>query len=390
MLSSDSYRSRGVSATKDEVKAAVKNLDKGLFPGAFCQINADLAQDPDYCTVLHADGAGTKSSLAYLYYKETGDLSVFRGLAQDSLVMNTDDMACVGALDQFWLSNTIGRNAQRVGGDMIAEVIRGYQAAAAMLADYGVQVTLTGGETADVGDLVRTLMCDSTVLARLRRDQVVDAGQLRPGLTIIGLASFGQAVYEPAENSGIGSNGLTGARHLLLKHSYAQQYPETYADSMDLAKAYSGRYALTDPLPGSQLTVGQALLSPTRTYLPVLVGLRSLLGRQIVAMVHCTGGGQVKCRSFGHGIRYVKDSLFNLPPLFQAIYAGGEIGAQELYQVFNCGHRLELYCEEAAIPLVLDQAARLKVPARIIGHTEAAAEGNEVYIRSELGEFWYR
>lgn len=386
---SQSYLERGVSPTKDEVKAAVKNQDQGIFPGAFCKVLPDLAGDPAWCTAVHADGAGTKSSVAYLMAKETGDRSWYGGIAQDSLVMNTDDLACIGATDHFFLSNTIGRNAHRVDGAAIAAVIEGYDAVIRRLADHGIEVVMTGGETADVGDLVGTLIVDSTVTVRLRRDRVRQAARIRPGLAIVGLSSTGQTSYETAENSGMSSNGLTAARHLMLCHDYYRRYPETVSSTIPEAKAYCGRYRLEDPLPGSTLTVGEAILSPTRTYLPVLKPMLEQFGDQIVALLHCTGGGQVKCRDFGKGVHYIKDSLFPVPPLFRAIFEQGQIEARELYQVFNMGHRMEVYCEPASAEAVIRLARTFRLDARVIGRTAASDGANRVTVETELGRFEY-
>lgn len=388
--SNDSYLSRGVSPTKDEVKAAIVDMDKGLFPHAFCQLSADPAGDPDYVFALHADGAGTKSSLAYLMYKETGDLSYFHGIAQDSLVMNTDDLACIGATSGFYLSNTIGRNAHRVNGAAIAEVIRGYRDVVDKLNDLGCEIQMTGGETADVGDLVRTLICDSTVAVRLRKDEVIDLANVRPGLVILGLSSTGQASYEDKENSGIASNGLTAARHLLLDKRYVERYPETYSDTLDHDKVYSGHFDVLDPLEGTSLSIGEAILSPTRSYLPVLNQVFPLYREKIHGIVHCTGGGQVKCKDFGQGIHYVKNDLFDLPPLFQAVLDGGEISAKELYQVFNCGHLMELYIEEEVADAIIEIAAQYNIEAKRIGYIDASTDGqNHVSIHSALGDFHY-
>lgn len=387
------YLDRGVSATKDDVKAAVKNQDRGLFPGAFCKILPDLAGDPDFCMAVHADGAGTKSSLAYLMYKETGDRSYFRGIAQDSLVMNTDDLACIGAVDGFYLSNTIGRNAHRVDGACIAEVINGYDDVIGRLADHGIKVVMTGGETADVGDLVQTLIVDSTITVRLPRVKVKSAADIRPGLAIVGLASFGQATYETTYNSGMGSNGLTAARHMLLAHGYLRRYPETVSPTIPEDKVYCGHHQVTAELPGTPLSVGEAILSPTRTYLPVVRDILAEMGEEVVAFLHCTGGGQVKCKDFGHGIHYIKDRLFELPPLFQALRASGQMEDRELYQVFNMGHRLEVYCEPEVAEKVVSIAGRYDVEAKVIGRTEASAlktgQENRVTISSALGTFEY-
>lgn len=389
-MSAESYLSRGVSPTKDDVKAAVKNQDKGVFPGAFCKLVPDSAGDEAYCMAIHADGAGTKSALAYLLYKETGDLSYFAGIAQDSLVMNTDDLACVGVINDFYLSNTIGRNAHRVNGAAIAAVIKGYDEMIARLGEEGVTVHMTGGETADVGDLVQTLIVDSTVCCRIPRAEVISAAKITAGLAIVALASYGQASYEDKPNSGMGSNGLTAARHMLLHHDYFEKYPETFSPTISEDKVYCGPYHVQDLLPGSEMTVGDAILSPTRTYLPVLRAIYELYREQIVGVIHCTGGGQVKCKDFGKSVRYVKDNLFPMPPLFRAIFETGNIPAKEMYQIFNMGHRLELYVPEALVAAIIEVAAGFDIEARRIGHTEAAVGlENEVLIKSPLGEFAY-
>jgi phosphoribosylformylglycinamidine cyclo-ligase len=387
----DSYQSRGVSATKEDVHAAVAAQSRGLFPGAFCKIVPDPAGQSDWCAAFHADGAGTKSSAAYLMYRESGDTRWFAGIAQDALVMNTDDLLCVGAAGGFYVSSTIGRNAQRFDAACLKALIGGTEAMIDRLIAWGIDITLTGGETADVGDLVRTVICDSTVFVRLRRSRVIDASRIKPGRVIIGLASFGQMSGEEQENSGIGSNGLTAARHLLLQDYYRRRYPESFADTLQPELAYSGHWRLEDTLPGSSLSVGEAILSPTRTYLPVL---RELLDRpdiQIEGMIHCTGGGQTKCRDFGRGIRYVKDNLFPAPPIFAAIRETGGISAEEMYQVFNMGHRLELIVSEPAVAPILDTCARFKLSARVIGYTEACdGPGNEVIIRDQGQTHVYR
>jgi phosphoribosylformylglycinamidine cyclo-ligase len=390
-MKAESYLSRGVSPTKDEVKSAVAGQSKGLFPGAFCKLIEDVAGDPDWCMAIHADGAGTKSSAAYIMYRETGDPAWFGGIAQDSLVMNTDDLLCVGAIDGFKVSNTIGRNAHRVDGACLREIITGYDRIISKLGALGISVTMTGGETADVGDLVRTVICDSTVLVRLPRSQVIDSARIKAGQVIIGLASFGRTTYEETENSGMGSNGLTAARHLLLHPDYRTRYPESCSDTLAPDKAYCGAWHLADRLPGSSLTVGEAILSPTRTYLPVIREILPVVGDRISAIIHCTGGGQAKCRDFGQGIRYVKDNLFEAPPIFLAIAESSEIQAAELYQIFNMGHRLELICDESAAEAILDISARFGLPARKIGYTEAAAAGrpSEAIIRAGGREYRY-
>lgn len=390
-MKAEAYLSRGVSPTKDDVKKAVSKQSPGVFPGSFCKIIPDLAGDPEWCTAVHADGAGTKSSVAYLMYRETGDPAWFAGIAQDSLVMNTDDLLCIGAVDGFKISNTIGRNAHRVDAACLAAIIGGYDDIIAKLCASGTDVEMTGGETADVGDLVRTVICDSTVVVRLPRKNVINAADIKPGQVIVGLASFGQTTYETRENSGIGSNGLTGARHLLLHHDYLAQYPESCADTLPADKAYCGTFHLNDPLPGSTLTAGEAILSPTRTYLPVIREILPALGDKISGLIHCTGGGQIKCRDFGQGLRYVKDNLFPTPPIFQAIAANGDVGDAEMYQIFNMGHRLEIYCDESAANQIIEICSRFNLQAQRIGYTEKSADPaiNEVIIRDQGREFTF-
>lgn len=390
-MQAEAYLSRGVSPTKDDVKKAVSSQSPGIFPGSFCKVIADLAGDPNWCAAVHADGAGTKSSAAYLMYRESGNPAWFSGIAQDSLVMNTDDLLCIGAVDGFKISNTIGRNAHRVDAGCLSAIISGYDRIIEHLRALGIDLEMTGGETADVGDLVRTVICDSTVVVRLPRSQVIEAGRIRPGQVIIGLASFGQTCYESAENSGIGSNGLTAARHLLLHRDYLDRYPESCADTLPENKAYCGAFHLEDPLPGSALTVGEAILSPTRTYLPVIRRILPLVKDRISALIHCTGGGQVKCRDFGRGIRYVKDNLFTAPPVFQAISDSGNVGADEMYQIFNMGHRLEIYCDESAAKDIFSVCRDYNLLARQIGFTESSADQvrNEVVIQDQGRTFSY-
>jgi phosphoribosylformylglycinamidine cyclo-ligase len=372
-MSSNEYLDRGVSPTKDDVHRAIAKHSAGEVPGAFCKVIEDPAGDPKMVAVMHADGAGTKSSVAYLLYAETGDASAFRGIAQDSLVMNTDDLLCVGATSGFLLSNTIGRNAHRVRGDVISALIDGYEACANMLRGYGIEITLTGGETADVGDLVRTVIADSTVFARVPRADVRDFSRVEPGDLIVGLSSTGRTNYESEENSGIGSNGLTLARHALLAHSYAERFPESFSETIPADKVYCGRFQLQDTLPGTEHNVAWGLLSPTRTYLPVARALLSSeLAAQVTGILHCSGGGQTKCRGFGRGLHYIKDALFPTPPLFRAIQDSG-IEQKQMYQVFNMGHRLELYVRPSAAAGVVEAAARFGVVAKIVGRIEANA-----------------
>ncbi|NLW89609.1 MAG: phosphoribosylformylglycinamidine cyclo-ligase [Clostridiaceae bacterium] len=386
-MSAQSYLSRGVSPTKDDVKKAVSTQSAGAFPGAFCKLIEDMSGDPNYVCAIHADGAGTKSSVAYLKYMETGDPKCFFSLAQDSLVMNIDDLSCVGATDGFILSNTIGRNAHRIDGHCISEIIRGYDHTINMLKEYGVNILMAGGETADVGDLVRTVIIDSTVVVRLRREFVIGAAEIRPGDVIVGLSSFGKAVYEKEENSGISSNGLTAARHILLSKYYYEKYPESLSETIPEDKAYCGKYLLSDQMPNTCMTVGDAILSPTRTFLPILSAALPKIRDQVSGIIHCTGGGLVKCRDFGRGVRYIKDRLFDRPAIFEEIYRSGEIPERELFQVFNCGHRMEICCSRKAVNTIISESERLGVEAKIIGRVEESSDPNhnEVVIHGKEG-----
>ncbi|RCR71565.1 AIR synthase related protein [Larkinella punicea] len=385
----DRYAQRGVSASKEDVHKAIANLDKGLFPKAFCKIVPDaLAGDPDYCTIMHADGAGTKSSLAYLYWKETGDLSVWRGIAQDAVVMNTDDLICVGSTGPMLLSSTIGRNKNLIPGEVIAEIIDGTEEILAMLRQHGIDIFSTGGETADVGDLVRTIIVDSTVIARMRRDEVISNDRIQAGDVVVGLASFGQATYEKTYNGGMGSNGLTSARHDVLGHYLADKYAESFDPAVDRSLVYSGSKQLTDPVDETGLNVGQLILSPTRTYAPVAKALLDELRSQIHGMVHCSGGAQTKVLHFIDNLHVIKDNLFPIPPLFALIQQESGTDWQEMYKVFNMGHRLEIYLSEANAQRVIDIAAQFGIEGRIIGHVEAF-EGKRVTIQSEVGTFVY-
>lgn len=369
----DRYAARGVSAKKTDVHRVVDRLDRGLLPGAFCKVLPDLLSgDPAQAVVIHADGAGTKAVIAYLHYRETGDPSVFRGIAQDSIVMNLDDLLCVGVTEGIVLSSTVNRNARRVPGEVLAALIAGTEAFLATLRGLGVGIHSGGGETADVGDLTGTLMVDSCAVARLPRQRLVDDARIGPGLDIVGLASSGRVPWEDAENSGIGSNGLTSARHDLLGSRYRERYPETFDSATDPALVYAGPFLLADPLPGSStLTVGQALLSPTRTYAPFVRALLSDLGpRRVRGLVHCSGGGQTKCLRFGSGVHFVKDNLFPPPPLFTAIQEASGTSLQEMYQVFNMGHRLEVFVAPRDTARLLRLAAQLGLEARLIGRTE--------------------
>jgi phosphoribosylformylglycinamidine cyclo-ligase len=387
------YGRLGVSATKDDVHAAVKATDAGLFPGAFCRIGTDvLGGDPAWCNVLHADDAGTKAIVAYLAFRESGDPAAFAGLAHDAFVMNLDDLLAIGAVDRFLLSNTINRNSFVVPGSAIKAIIGGYADIIRRLAPHGIEVVATGGETADMNDSVRTLVVGANLATRMRRDRVIDNARIRPGLVIVGLSSTGRAEWEDAENSGIGDNGLTLARHALLAKEYLTRYPESADPGVDRELACRGPFKLSDPLPGTAMTVGQALLSPTRTYAPAV---RRMLDRHFSAVrgiVHCTGGGQTKCLHFGRGIRYVKDQLFPVPPLFAAIARHGGVPAREMYLTFNMGHRLELFVEPNAADELVAIASDLGIAGRIVGRTEAATGPiNELTLTTPSGEtFDYR
>jgi len=388
----DRYAQRGVSASKEDVHNAIAQLDKGLFPKAFCKIVPDtLAGDPDYCTIMHADGAGTKSSLAYLYWRETGDLSVWKGIAQDAVVMNTDDLICVGATGPMLLSSTIGRNKNLIPGEVIAEIINGTEEVLQMLRDHGIEIYSTGGETADVGDLVRTIIVDSTVIARMRRNQVISNDRIEAGDIIVGLASFGQATYETTYNGGMGSNGLTSARHDVLAHYLADTYPESFDPAVDRSLVYSGSKKLTDEIAvgnGQTVNVGQLILSPTRTYAPVAKALLDELRSHIHGMVHCSGGAQTKVLHFVDNLHIIKDNLFPIPPLFSLIQQESGTSWQEMYKVFNMGHRLEVYLPGDVAQIVIDIAKSFGIDAQVIGRVESYS-GKKVTIQSEVGEFVY-
>lgn len=385
------YAQRGVSAQKEEVHAAIEKMDKGLFPKAFCKIIPDhLTGSEEHCLVMHADGAGTKSSLAYLYWKETGDLSVWKGIAQDALVMNLDDLLCVGAVDEpILLSSTIGRNKNLVPGEVIKAIIEGTQELIDELREWGVDIVHTGGETADVGDLVRTIIVDSTVTARLPRKKVIDNAKIAPGQVIVGLSSFGQASYERQYNGGMGSNGLTSARHDVFAKALAEQYPESFDPSVPRDLVYTGQHGLTDPVAGTPLDAGKLVLSPTRTYAPIV---KEVLGRfrdKIGGMVHCSGGAQTKVLHFTEAHRIVKDNLFAVPPLFKLIQKASGTDWREMYQVFNMGHRLEFYTDEATAREIIAISEDFKVAAQIVGRVEASEE-KELIIETEHGRFQYQ
>ncbi len=381
------YASRGVSSSKQDVHRALQHSEEGLFPGAFCKVLPDyLGGDPDYCNIIHADGAGTKSSLAYLYWKETGDLSVWKGIAQDAIVMNLDDVLCVGATKGFLLSSTIGRNRNLIPAEVIAAIIEGSEAFLQKMREHGIDIWSGGGETADVGDLVRTIIVDSTLTARMPRNEVINARRIREGDVVIGLASFGQAAWEEEYNGGMGSNGLTSARHDILNHTYAAQYPESFDPAIPESLSYTGTRLLQEEIDG--VPVGKLILSPTRTYAPLLRQLLSSLRAEIHGMIHCTGGGQTKVLRFIENLNVVKDDLFALPPLFRLIEEESGTGRAEMYQVFNMGHRMEIYLPEQYAAQVVDLAREMKIEARIIGRCEAAS-GSKLTIRDDKGEYVY-
>lgn len=384
------YAMRGVSATKEEVHNAIKNIDKGLFPKAFCKIIPDyLGGDSEYCLVMHADGAGTKSSLAYMYWKETGDLSVWKGIAQDALIMNIDDLLCVGITDHILLSSTIGRNKRLIPGEVIAAIINGTEELIEELGQHGVTIHSTGGETADVGDLVRTIIVDSTVTARIKRSQVIDNARIEAGDVIVGLASFGQATYEKSYNGGMGSNGLTSARHDVFSKALAEKYPESYDGGLPKEVIYTGSKALSDAVEDSPLNAGLLVLSPTRTYAPVIKQILSQYSpTDIHGMVHCSGGAQTKILHFIDKLHIIKDNLFPVPPLFRLIQEESKTNWKEMYQVFNCGHRIELYVPEAIAADIIHISESFNIDAQIVGHVEKS-DHKKVTIRSEYGTFNY-
>ncbi len=389
MDSKQRYMMRGVSAMKEDVHNAIKNIDKGLFPQAFCKIIPDiLGGDPEYCNIMHADGAGTKSSLAYMYWKETGDLSVWKGIAQDALIMNTDDLLCVGAVDNILVSSTIGRNKMLIPGEVISAIINGTDELLAQLRSMGVGVYATGGETADVGDLVRTIIVDSTVTCRMRRSDVIDNANIRPGDVIVGLSSSGQATYESGYNGGMGSNGLTSARHDVFAKYLAEKYPESYDHAVPEELVYSGSYRLTDSVEGSPIDAGRLVLSPTRTYAPVVKRLLDELRPEIHGMVHCTGGAQTKVLHFvGEDCRVVKDNMFPVPPLFRAIAEQSGTDWAEMYKVFNMGHRLEVYVRPEVADKVIAVSRAFNIDAQVVGHIEKGSRS--LTIKSEFGVFEY-
>ena len=383
------YNQRGVSADKEDVHHAIKNMDKGLFPKAFCKIVADyLTDDKDYCLIMHADGAGTKSSLAYMYWKETGDIKLWKGIAQDALIMNIDDLLCVGATDNIMLSSTIGRNKSLINGEVLSEIINGTEELLATYKKLGIHIISTGGETADVGDLVRTIIVDSTVVARMKRKDVIDNKNITVGNVIVGLSSSGKATYETEYNGGMGSNGLTSARHDVFSKILAEKYPESFDPSMPVDLVYSGTKNLTDPVEGSVLDAGKLVLSPTRTYTPIIKVILDKYRSKINGMVHCSGGAQTKVLHFVDNVHVIKDNLFALPPVFRLIQEQSGTDWKEMYKVFNMGHRMELYVPEEIAQDIISISKSFNVDAQIIGRVEHF-KGKKLTINSEFGTFTY-
>jgi phosphoribosylformylglycinamidine cyclo-ligase len=388
-MSDNRYQARGVSAGKEDVHNAIKNIDKGLFPKAFCKIVPDyLAGQEDHCIIMHADGAGTKSSLAYIYWKTTGDLSVWKGIAQDALIMNLDDLLCVGAIGPILVSSTIGRNKNVIPGEVLSEIINGTEELLQELRNYGLDIHSTGGETADVGDLVRTIIVDSTVICRMKRSDVISNSNIQPGDVIVGLASYGQANYEHAYNGGMGSNGLTSARHDVFEHNLANLFPESYDAAIPEEFIYSGGMSLTDSIEDCPLNAGQLVLSPTRTYAPVIIEMLAKFRKEIHGMVHCSGGAQTKILHFIDDLHIVKDSLFDTPTLFKLIQAQSQTPWQEMYKVFNMGHRMELYVPKEIAQDLIEISKGFGIDAKVIGHVEAN-KGRKVTIKGVHGEFVY-
>jgi phosphoribosylformylglycinamidine cyclo-ligase len=388
MSNNTNYAQRGVSSQKEDVHKAIQDLDKGLFPNAFCRVLPDfLGGDDEYCNIMHADGAGTKSSLAYIYWKETGDYSVWRGIAHDAIIMNIDDLICVGATTNILMSSTIGRNKLKIPGDILMNILKGFDETIQALDRWGIKVYLTGGETADVGDLVRTIIVDSTVTCRMKRADVVE-NHIQPGDVIVGLSSSGKAVYEQEYNSGIGSNGLTSARHDIFINYLAGKYPESYDDLIPKSLVYSGKYQLTQKVEDLELDAGKLVLSPTRTFAPLIRQVLELHKPVIHGMIHCTGGGQTKVLKFVQNLHVIKDNLFPLPPLFRIIQQSADTPWDEMYEVYNMGHRFEIYTNESTAREIIDRAATFNIDAKIIGHTEEYV-GHKLTIQSEFGTFTY-
>lgn len=388
-MTNDRYNQRGVSASKEDVHNAIKQLDKGIFPNAFCKVIPDiLGNDPDYCNIMHADGAGTKSSLAYMYWKETGDLSVWKGIAQDAIIMNIDDLLCVGADDKILISSTIGRNKNLISGEIVSAIINGTEEVLQMLRSHGIDIHSTGGETADVGDLVRTIIVDSTVVARMKRNDVVTNENIRPGQVIVGLSSSGKATYEDQYNGGMGSNGLTSARHDVFNKILSKKYPESYDPQLPPELVYVGGYNLTDIYDNLPINVGKLVLSPTRTYAPIIKKVLAKFRSEIGAIIHCSGGAQTKVLHFVNNVHIIKDNLFDIPPLFKLIRKESFTDWKEMYKVFNMGHRMELYIDQTLAADIIDIAKGFNVDAKIIGRVEAYS-GKKLTIKSENGDYVY-
>ncbi len=388
MTNASRYNQRGVSAQKEDVHNALVDFDKGLFTKSFCKILPDVfANDPDYCTVMHADGAGTKSSLAYMYWKETGDYSVWKGIAQDSVVMNIDDLLCVGAADNFILSSTIGRNKLKIPGDIIVHLLKGYDELIELYKAYDINVFLAGGETADIGDLVRTIVVDTTVACRIKREDVI-RNEIQPGDVIVGLASYGQCSYEKEYNSGIGSNGLTSARHDMFHNHLAEKYPESYDDLIPHSLVYTGEYELDEKVDDLDIHAGKLLLSPTRTYAPVIKEVLHEIRPEIHGMIHCTGGGQTKVMKFVDDVHIIKNNMFEIPPLFRILQEQSDAEWEEMYEVFNMGHRFEIYLPEKSAEKVISIAKKYNIDARIVGHVESAKK-KKLTLKTTEGTFEY-
>jgi phosphoribosylformylglycinamidine cyclo-ligase len=385
----DKYMLRGVSSSKEDVHNAIKNLDKGIYPNAFCKVIPDiLGSDPLWCNIMHADGAGTKSSLAYIYWKETGDISVWKGIAQDAIIMNTDDLLCVGATDNILISSTIGRNKNLIPGEIISTIINGTEEVLQMLRDHGMNIYSTGGETADVGDLVRTIIVDSTVTCRMKREEIISNEKIAPGQVIVGLESAGQATYEKEYNGGMGSNGLSSARHDVFSKIFASKYPETFDGSIPSDLVYTGKYNVTDKFEDVSLNAGKLVLSPTRTYAPIVKAILKEHRKNIAGMIHCSGGGQTKVLHFINDLHIVKDNLFDVPPLFRMIHEESNTPWKEMYKVFNMGHRMEFYVEEKYAEDIISISKSFKVDAKIIGHVEPG-KGKKLTIRNKQEIFTY-
>ncbi len=390
MVDDNLYARLGASSKKEDVHDAIKKIDKGLFPGAFCKIVGDVNNRNDYCSIFHSDGAGTKASLAYMYYKETEDLSAFNGVVKDAIVMNLDDVLCVGVTDNIFLSNNLGRNSRYISGQVISTIIMEYERYCRELSEMGINLILCGGETADVGDLVRTLIIDASVFAAIPKRDVIDASNIKSTDVIVGLASYGKATYETDYNSGIGCNGLTLARHGTLSHQYYDKYPEAFDPKLKKDYAFFGKYLLQDHIKGISLNIGQALLSPTRTYAPIIIEVLEKFRNQIHGIIHNTGGGQEKTLNFGTGIKYIKNNLFRVPSIFDLIQESSNTSWKEMYSVFNMGHRMELLCDESNAQEIINIARKYSVDAKVVGHCESSkSKKNTLIVESEYGKFEY-